>query len=212
VRCHRQSKHLKGQIAPKQPTENRLHTSRSRRRWSSPSMIICKPVIGNTSCCPDDTPIRAIRRAARTRRVRQTGGFVLTAYSEETFSPSRQRSGNGPNNTLVVEVQPLTPRSPLRGSLCWYSTRRGRPRVTLQRLRTAQLLNGRPPENNPSAHLDGLSPNHRKASDATDSTLSIRLQQLGRDGVGSGLSTRWGRSPRQANLRLRKCRNSRAGL
>ena len=44
-----------------------------------------------------------------------------------------------------------------------------------------------------------------------DSCLRIRLEQLGRDGVGSGLSTRWGRSPRQANLRLRKCRNSRDG-
>jgi hypothetical protein len=112
VRCPRQSKHLKGQIEPKQPTENRLHTNHSKQRWSSPSMIICKPVIGNTSCCPDDTPIRAIRRAARPRRVRQTGGFVLTAYSEESFSPSRRRSGNGSNTALVVEVQPLTPPSP----------------------------------------------------------------------------------------------------
>jgi len=33
-----------------------------------------------------------------------------------------------------------------------------------------------------------------------DSCLSIRLEQHGRDGVGSELSTRWGRSPRRAGL------------
>ena len=47
--------------------------------------------------------------------------------------------------------------------------------------------------------LDGLSPNHRKAS-AGRVAVSDRLEELGRDGVGSGRSTRWGRSPHRAGV------------
>src|SRR5271157_2649907 len=60
-----------------------------------------------------------------------------------------------------------------------------------------------------SGQVDGLhvdvqplsppkSPNHRKASDGIDSRFRVRLEQLGRDGVGNGPSLRWGRSPHRA--------------
>ena len=44
------------------------------------------------------------------------------------------------------------------------------------------------------------SPNHRKASDGVDSCLRVRLEQLGRDGMGSELSIRWERCPHLAKL------------
>jgi len=41
----------------------------------------------------------------------------MTAYSEETLPPSGQRSANGPDNSIVVEVQPLTPPKSRSGKL-----------------------------------------------------------------------------------------------
>jgi len=48
------------------------------------------------------------------------------------------------------------------------------------------------------SHLTIKPPNHRKAGAGIVRRLRIRLEQLGRDGVGSGFSTRWGQSPHPA--------------